>query len=60
MPHPIVDEELALLARVSEVLEAAPSQPTPSEAPIVRDLERIREQLVSGRESKDEMALTEQ
>jgi DNA helicase-2/ATP-dependent DNA helicase PcrA len=60
LPHPIVDEELALLARVSEVLEAAPSQPTPSEAPIVRDLERIREQLVSGRESKDEMALTEQ
>jgi DNA helicase-2/ATP-dependent DNA helicase PcrA len=58
--HPIVDEELALLERVREVLEAAPRHPTPSEAPILRDLERIREQLVSGRESKDEMALTEQ
>jgi DNA helicase-2/ATP-dependent DNA helicase PcrA len=60
LPHPIVDEELALLARVREVLGLAPSQPVPNEAPILRDLERIREQLVSGRESKDEMALTEQ
>jgi DNA helicase-2/ATP-dependent DNA helicase PcrA len=60
LPHPIVDEELELLERVHAVLEAAPRHPTPSEAPIVQDLERIREQLVSGRESKDETALTEQ
>jgi DNA helicase-2/ATP-dependent DNA helicase PcrA len=60
LPHRIVDEELALLGQVARVLEEEPSAAAPSEAPILRDLERLREQLVSRRESKDEFALTEQ
>ena len=60
MTHRIVEEEEALLADVAELLRTRSEKPPPDEAPIVRDLERIREQLVSGRESKDETALTEQ
>lgn len=60
MPHRIVDEELTLLGAVSRALEEEPSAAVPDEAPIVRDLERLREQLVSRQESKDETALTEQ
>jgi len=47
LPHPIVSEELNLLM-------------TPSETPIVRELERIREQIVSGSDRKDIGALTQQ
>jgi len=60
LAHGIVDEELALLARVTALLEDLPAPRAPSEAPVVRELERLREILVSGQESKDLMALTEQ
>jgi DNA helicase-2/ATP-dependent DNA helicase PcrA len=56
----IVEEELALLARVAKALQEESTAATPSEAPILRELEGLREQLVSGQESKDEMALTDQ
>jgi ATP-dependent DNA helicase UvrD/PcrA len=58
--HPIVSEELALLEQVNATLASRPEAPAPSELPIIRDLERLREQLVSRRESKDAMALLDQ
>ena len=60
MTHTIVDEELALLARVTALLEDLPEARGPSEAPVVRELERLREALVSGSDRKDVVALTEQ
>lgn len=57
---PIVEEELALLARVAKALETESTAATPSEAPILRELEGLREQLVSGQDQKDHMALTDQ
>ena len=57
---PIVEEELSLLAQVTALLEELPTPRSPSEEPVVRELERLREVLVSGRESKDLVALTEQ
>ncbi|HEY5656946.1 MAG TPA: 3'-5' exonuclease [Myxococcota bacterium] len=60
MSDPIVSEELELFARVRALLEQRPESRAPAEAPIVRDLERLREQLVSGAESKDAMALMDQ
>ncbi len=60
MPHRIVAEELDLLARVRALLEQGPKALEPSEEPILRDLERLREQIVSRRESKDAFSLTEQ
>jgi DNA helicase-2/ATP-dependent DNA helicase PcrA len=58
--HPIVQEELALLARVSAVLESGTTSPRPDETLILRDLERLREQILSQREAKDAMSLAEQ
>jgi DNA helicase-2/ATP-dependent DNA helicase PcrA len=55
--HPIVSEELELLERVLRSLAAGGSEPEPSEQPLVGELERIRELLVSGREAKDRLAL---
>jgi len=60
MADTIVEEELALLARVTALLEDLPAARSPSEEPVVRELERLREALVSGRENKDVVALTEQ
>jgi DNA helicase-2/ATP-dependent DNA helicase PcrA len=60
LPHPIVLEELELLNRVSRQLECLTGPPTPSEAPIVEELERIRDQLISGSDRKDVGALTQQ
>jgi len=60
LSHPIVAEELDLLERTSERLRAVSPPATPSEAPIVAELERIREQLVSGSDRKDVGALTQQ
>ena len=60
MPDSIVDEELQLLAHVTETLEKAEPDDGPSEAPIVRELERLRSLLVSGSESKDRMALNQE
>ena len=57
MSDPIVAEELALCERVRASLERRPQVAAPTEAPIVRDLERLREQLVSRAESKAAMAL---
>jgi DNA helicase-2/ATP-dependent DNA helicase PcrA len=60
LPHRIVDEEQALLGTIARVLEDEPTAAVPSEEPILRDLERLREQLVSRRETKDAFALSEQ
>jgi DNA helicase-2/ATP-dependent DNA helicase PcrA len=60
LPHPIISEEQELLNRVSRLLERLTGPPTPSEAPIVEELERIRDQLVSGSDRKDVGALTQQ
>ena len=58
--HPIVEEELALLARVSKVLDTQSTSPRPDETAILKDLERLREQILSQREAKDAMSLAEQ
>ncbi|NNL68274.1 MAG: ATP-binding domain-containing protein, partial [Myxococcales bacterium] len=58
--HPIVEDELALLGRVTALLEDLPEPRSPSEQPVVRELERLREAMISGSESKDMMSLTEQ
>lgn len=60
MPHPIVSEEIQLLQRVLRALAREEGPAGPSEEPIVRELERIRELLVSGQEAKDRMALLDQ
>jgi len=60
LPHPIVSEELNLLKKVSDLLRQMTGPTTPSETPIVRELERIREQIVSGSDRKDIGALTQQ
>ena len=44
----LIEEEQNLLARVSRSLREAPERPTASEAPIVRELQRIPEVIVSG------------
>jgi DNA helicase-2/ATP-dependent DNA helicase PcrA len=60
LSHPIVSEELNLLEKVSALLREMTGPISPSEAPIVQELERIREQLVSGSDRKDVGALTQQ
>ena len=59
-PSAIVLEELAALERVSAQLAEIPPARTASEVPILRELERLRERLLSGDENKDLSALTEQ
>ncbi|MEM9174697.1 MAG: ATP-binding domain-containing protein [Myxococcota bacterium] len=59
-PDQVVREELEALADVAGKLSALPPAKTASEAPIVKELERIRERLLSGDENKDLSALTEQ
>ena len=56
----VVREELSALERVAALLEKLPPTKTASEAPILRELDRIRERLLSGDEAKDQSALTEQ
>ncbi len=60
MANPIVAEELELLLRISSLLEEIEGPVEPDEAPIVRELESIREQLLSGSDNKDSAALTQQ
>ncbi|TDJ17259.1 MAG: DNA helicase UvrD [Deltaproteobacteria bacterium] len=60
MTAPIIAEELALLERIRDLLEKLPPKEVPSEEPIIRELERLRDQLVGGQENKDAMALHEQ
>jgi len=59
-PDRVVVEELDALARVRAQLAELPPVRTASELPIIRELERLRERLLSGDESKDHSALTEQ
>lgn len=59
-PEGVVREELAALAAVTARLESLPPARVASEAPILRELERLRERLLSGDETKDLSALTEQ
>lgn len=60
MPDRVVTEEINLLAKVASLLSELPEAKTASEAPIVRELERLREVILSGDEAKDISALTEQ
>ncbi len=60
MTPEIVAEELALLEEVDDLLANLPEQQTPSEKPIVEELRRLREQIISRRESKDVVSLNEQ
>ena len=57
---PIVDEESGLLAEVQAALAKLPEARTASHAPLVRELERLREVMLSGDEAKDSSALLEQ
>src|SRR5690242_3371681 len=56
MTSPIVDEELALLAAVRRALEEHPEGAGASETNAVAELERLREQLLSGRGADDRAA----
>ena len=60
MPDRIVDEEVALHARVRQHLEQRSEKPRADERSLERELEGLREQIVSGRERKDALALTDQ
>lgn len=55
---PIVEQELELCARVVAAVEIGPRRADPSEAQIVAELERLREQLLAGRGLEDQAALT--
>ncbi len=59
-PDEIVLEELAALEKVTTQLAELPPAKTASTAPIIKELERLRERLLSGDENKDLSALTEQ
>ena len=50
MDHSIVSEELALHERVSERLASGDTRPSADEAPLVRELLQLREQLVNNPE----------
>ena len=60
MSDRIVAEEISLHERVRRLLERREEKPRTDERALERDLEVLREQLVSGRERKDAFALTEQ
>jgi len=60
LSNPVVAEELDLLAKISALLGELPAPRTASEAPIVRELEHLREVILSGDEAKDLSALSEQ
>lgn len=59
-PDDIVLEELIALEKVLAQLARIPPARTASQAPILRELERLRERLLSGDENKDLSTLTEQ
>jgi DNA helicase-2/ATP-dependent DNA helicase PcrA len=60
LSNPIVAEEQELLRRVTSQLREVEDPVEPDEAPIIQELEGIREQLLSGSDSKDTAALTQQ
>jgi len=55
-----VADELELLARVAKGLASLPPRARSAEAPLERELERLRELMLSGREGKDAGALRQQ
>ena len=57
MAHPIVTDELALLAQVLAALDRGSSRAAPSEASTRREIEHVRGQLLSGRGATDRAAL---
>ncbi len=59
-PHPIVEEELELLARVIRALEEEVPRSSTAEPAIVEELERLRALIVSGADQKDRLALLSQ
>jgi DNA helicase-2/ATP-dependent DNA helicase PcrA len=60
LPHPVVLQELHLLEDVQRALAEEPGRDDTAEESIVRELERVRELLLSGEEQKDRLALLEQ
>lgn len=60
MDHPIVSEELSLHERVRERLASGTARPRADEAPLVRELLQLREQLVNNPEGKDATTLRDQ
>ena len=60
MSDRIVADELELHERVRRLLEQRTPKPRLDERALEKDLEVLREQLVSGGERKDAFALTEQ
>jgi DNA helicase-2/ATP-dependent DNA helicase PcrA len=60
LPHPVVAQELRLLEDVLRALADEPGRDDAAEESIVRELERVRELLLSGEEQKDRLALLEQ
>jgi DNA helicase-2/ATP-dependent DNA helicase PcrA len=60
LSHPIVEEEAVLLERVRAALSVLPEARAASQAPLIRELERLRETMISGDEAKDNSALLEQ
>ena len=58
--HPIVAEEIALFEGVQDRLARRAPKQGADEAPIVRELQRLREELVANPEGKDAMSLREQ
>jgi DNA helicase-2/ATP-dependent DNA helicase PcrA len=60
LPDDIVLEELTALETVIARLAEIPPSKAANQAPIIRELDRIRERLLSGDENKDLSTLTEQ
>ena len=60
MNHSIVSEELALHEHVSKRLASGDTRPSADEAPLVRELLQLREQLVNNPEGKDATTLRDQ
>jgi DNA helicase-2/ATP-dependent DNA helicase PcrA len=58
--HPIVEEELQLLARVLRALDEDSPRRSTAEPAIVEELERLRTLIVSGADQKDRLALLSQ
>jgi DNA helicase-2/ATP-dependent DNA helicase PcrA len=58
--HPIVGDELDLLAKVSAMIAALPARSRAAEGTLVRELTRLRELMLSGEEGKDAGALRQQ
>jgi DNA helicase-2/ATP-dependent DNA helicase PcrA len=60
MPHRIVTDELALLAQVLAALSRGSTRAAPSEESARREIEHVREQLLSGRGATDRAALADE